>query len=63
MIFALEAVPFSMLSEEDSFNLDVIEGENKIDIADVWKVQNIKTPEGRQRLADVIVHAEQRGFI
>ncbi|XP_033222887.1 uncharacterized protein LOC117176730 [Belonocnema kinseyi] len=63
MIFALEAIPFSMLSEEDSFDLDVIEGENKIDIADVWKVENIKTPEGRQRLADVIVHAEQRGFI
>ena len=63
MTFALEAVPFSMLSESESFDLDVIEGDNKVDIADVWKVENIKTSEGRKRLADVIVHAEERGFI
>lgn len=63
MTFALEAVPFSMLSEAESFDLDVIEGEDKVDIADVWKVENIKTSEGRQRLADVIVHAVDRGFI
>ncbi|KAJ8664999.1 hypothetical protein QAD02_006661 [Eretmocerus hayati] len=62
MVFGLESVSFSMLSEDESFDLDVIK-EDKVDIADVWTLQNIKTSENRRRLADIILHASERGFL
>ena len=63
MNFAIEAVPFSMLEESEAFDLDVIKGDDAIDIADIWQLQNIKTSAGRRRLADLIVHAYSRGFL
>ncbi|XP_012285036.1 uncharacterized protein LOC105702220 isoform X2 [Orussus abietinus] len=59
--FALESVTFGVLDE--TFDLDVIAGDKRIDIADVWKLSNIKSQEGRQRLSDVILHAVEREFI
>ena len=51
-----------MLSSDEAFDLDVIK-EDKVDIADVWTVQNIKTSEKRRRLADVILHAAEREYL
>ncbi|XP_043288978.1 uncharacterized protein [Venturia canescens] len=63
MNFAMEAIPFSMLDSSEAFDLNIIKGDEAVDIADIWQVQNIKTTEGRHRLADVIVHAHSRGFM
>ncbi|OXU16940.1 hypothetical protein TSAR_016076 [Trichomalopsis sarcophagae] len=60
--FGLESVTFGMLPADETFDLDVIK-EDKVDIADVWTVQNIKTPEDRRRLAGIILHAADRGFL
>ncbi|XP_014237990.1 uncharacterized protein LOC106659802 [Trichogramma pretiosum] len=62
MTFGLESVVFSMLSSDESFDLDVIK-DDKVDIADVWTVQNIKTSENRKRLTDVISHAFEKGYL
>ena len=51
-----------MLPPEESFDLDIIK-EDKVDIADVWRVQNIKSSENRRRSADVILHAVDKGYL
>ncbi|XP_020296161.1 uncharacterized protein LOC109861068 [Pseudomyrmex gracilis] len=63
MAFSLEALPFCLLDPSESFDLDLIKGEEAVNIADVWVLHNIKTSSGRQRVADVIVHAVENGFI
>lgn len=64
LLFALEAVPFGLLDPSQSFDLDVlIKGNEAVDIADVFTLSNIETSSGRQRLADVIVHAVENGYL
>ncbi|XP_020296148.1 uncharacterized protein LOC109861064 isoform X2 [Pseudomyrmex gracilis] len=63
LAFSLEAVPFCLMDPSESFDLDLIKGEEAINIADVWAVDNIKTSSGRQRLADIIVHAVENGYM
>lgn len=64
LVFALEAIPFALLDPSQSFDLDVIiKGDEAMDVADVMTVSNITTSSGRRRLADVIVHAVENGYI
>lgn len=64
MVFATEALPFSLLDETEAFDLDtLIKGDEAVDIATVWQLTNIQTQSGRRRLADVIVHAVDRGYL
>lgn len=63
LVFALEIIPMSLLDETDVFDLDVIKDDTAVDIADIWTLSNIKTKSGRLRLANIIVHAVQKGFI
>ena len=62
LTFALEAVPFSIMPEDQAFDLDTI-NENMTEISDIWKVPNLKKSADRRRLADIIVHASENGFI
>ncbi|CAL1685604.1 unnamed protein product [Lasius platythorax] len=64
VVFALESIPFCLLDPSQSFDLDaIIKNDEIVDISDVWTVSNIKTSSGRQRLADLIVHADEKGYI
>ncbi|XP_017753218.1 PREDICTED: uncharacterized protein LOC108545910 [Eufriesea mexicana] len=63
MIFAMEIIPVSLLDESDTLDLDNISDENGVDIADVWILSHIKSQSGRLRLANIIVHAVQKGFL
>lgn len=64
IVFSLEAIPFGLLDPSQSFDLDVlIKGNEAVNIADVFTVSNIGTSSGRQRLADVIVHAVENGYL
>lgn len=58
----MESITFSLLSAEESFDLDIIK-EDKVNIADVWTVKNIETSEKRRRLADMILHAADQGYL
>ncbi|XP_020298765.1 uncharacterized protein LOC109863003 [Pseudomyrmex gracilis] len=60
---SLVTVPFSLLDSSESFDLDLIKGEEVVNIADVWVLHNIKTSSGRQRLADIIVHCVKNGYM
>jgi len=64
LVFALESIPFCLLDPSQSFDLDaIIKGNEAVNIADVWTLYNIKTSSGRQRLADVIIHAVENGYL
>uniref|UniRef100_A0ABD2XMK2 CHK kinase-like domain-containing protein n=1 Tax=Trichogramma kaykai TaxID=54128 RepID=A0ABD2XMK2_9HYME len=60
--YSLESVTFSMLSSDETFDLDAMKDE-KVDIVDVFTLKNIEKSEKRKRLTDVISHAVERGFL
>lgn len=56
----------SLLDPSEAFDLDVTDNnmnEEVIDIANIWTLSNIKSKDGRLRLASVIVHGVQNGFL
>lgn len=64
VVFAIEAIPFALLDPSESFDLDaLIKGDKAVDIADVWSLDNIATSSGRQRLADILVHAVEHEYL
>ncbi|XP_011334933.1 uncharacterized protein LOC105277902 [Ooceraea biroi] len=64
LVFSLEAIPFALLDPSQSFDLDVIiKGDEAMNVGDVMAVSNITTSSGRRRLADVIAHAVDNGYI
>jgi len=64
LVFSLESIPFGILDPSQSFDLDaVIKGNETVNITDVWTLSNIETSSGRQRLANVIVHAVENGYM
>lgn len=63
MIFAMEIIPMILLDDTDVFDLDNIEDDNGADIADIWTLSYIETKEGRCRMANIVVHAVEKGFL
>lgn len=62
----MELIPMSLLDPSEAFDLDVTDNnmnEEVIDIANIWTLSNIKSKDGRLRLASVIVHGVQNGFL
>lgn len=62
----MELIPMSLLDPSEAFELDVPNNnthEEDIDIANIWTLSNIKSKDGRLRLASVIVHGVQNGFL
>lgn len=62
----MELIPMSLLDPSEAFELDVTNNninEEDIDIANIWTLSNIKSKDGRLRLASVIVHGVQNGFL
>ncbi|XP_055637425.1 uncharacterized protein LOC129776066 isoform X2 [Toxorhynchites rutilus septentrionalis] len=59
----MESVPFSLLDENEVADLDQIQKDEAVPIEGVWKLQKIKTQEGRRRLADIFKHAISCGYL
>lgn len=62
LAFSFESTPFIVLAPEDAVNMEM-EGEEKLNIDDVWQIKPFKTKEGRLREANNVVHSVDRGFI
>ena len=64
-VFAsLDAIPLCLIDLPESFTIDTaVEDNETIDISDVILSFSYLTTIGRQRLADVIVHAVEKGYI
>ncbi|XP_029169220.1 uncharacterized protein LOC114939165 [Nylanderia fulva] len=64
VILALEAIPIMLLDASESFNINtVVQGNEAVDLSEAVSLSNIATANGRQRVADVIVHAFEKGYI
>lgn len=63
-VFAsLDAIPLCLINVSESFTIDTaVESDEEIDIGDAMSFSYFTTS-GRQRLADVIVHAVEKGYI
>lgn len=59
----IESVPFSLLDESEVADLDQIKGDQAVPLDNVWILKNIKTQEGRRRLADIFKHAVSQGYL
>ncbi|XP_014214810.1 uncharacterized protein LOC106643983 [Copidosoma floridanum] len=62
LMFALVNIPLSLVSENQVFDLDSIK-EEVADIGDLDSMPNLEKSEDRRRLADVILHAVEKGYI
>jgi len=61
---SLDTIPLSLMDVDESFSIDTaVQDDEPIDIGDAVSFSNITTASKRQRLADVIVHAVEKGFI
>ncbi|KAK2578156.1 hypothetical protein KPH14_001352 [Odynerus spinipes] len=64
IVFALEALPIAMLDESEAFDLDeLIKGDEAVNINDIWTLPKLETQQKRLRVADIIVHAVENGFL
>lgn len=64
MVFSIEAIPFALMDPSESFDLDaLIKDDKAVNIADIWLLDDIATSSGRQRLADILVHAIEHGYL
>ncbi|XP_015180562.1 PREDICTED: uncharacterized protein LOC107068536 [Polistes dominula] len=64
IVFALEALPFAMLPNSQAFDLEtLVKGDEAVNIDDIWSIGNLDTQKKRLRLADIIVHAVENGFL
>lgn len=51
------------LSPTSTYDLIFFQGDQKMNIADIWKLKPIKTKEGRLREANNLVFGVDRGYI
>ncbi|XP_026316173.1 uncharacterized protein LOC113227457 isoform X2 [Hyposmocoma kahamanoa] len=63
LIYSFEGMPAILLEcTDDAFEMDV-EGDQKMNIADVWKVKPFTTKEDRLRVANNLVFGVDRGYV
>lgn len=60
---AMESLPFSIMDDEDTPDLDAIEGDQAVPVTNFLKIRPIPSKEGRLRLADVFKHAIDQGYL
>lgn len=64
---SLEAIPLGYVEVSPTFNLDNIEvitkNDEAVDIAELITLSSISLQSGRQRVADVVVDAVEKGYI
>lgn len=60
---AIEAIPVSIMPEEDTADMDAIEGTRPLTLPEIWRLKPIEDKGGRRRLADVFKHAVEQGYL
>lgn len=62
-VMGIEAIPFSLLEDDEIPDLDLIEGNEAVPIDSVWILKPIKTQEGRLRLTDLFKFSTQKKYL
>ena len=60
---AMEAIPVSIMSESDTTDMDTIEGSHPLPLSEIWRLKPIEDNAGRRRLAEVVRHAVEQGYL
>lgn len=63
MGMGIESIPFSVMNDSDTADLDSITDDKPVPIETLWILKPIENPEGRKRLADIFKHASDMGYI
>lgn len=58
----IESIPFSMLDDNDTADMDKI-GDTAVPITSVWILKKLKSEQDLHRLADIFKHASDRGYL
>lgn len=59
----MESLPFSIMDDEDTPDLDEITGNEAVPVTTVLKIRPIKNKQGRLRLADAFKHGIDQGYL
>lgn len=59
----IESVPFSVMDDSETADLDAISDDKPVPIESIWVLKPIENPEGRKRLADIFKHAVDMGYL
>lgn len=60
---AMESLPLSIMDEEETADLDAIEGDRVLTLPEIWKLKPIESKEGRRRLADIFKHSVEENYL
>lgn len=60
---AMESLPLSIMSDDETADMDAIEGSQPLSLPEVWQLKPIDSQEGRRRLANVFKHAVEQGYL
>lgn len=59
----IESIPFSVMDDSETADLDKIEGDKPIPIIDIWTIKRLQDEKDQRRLADIFKHAVDRGYL
>jgi hypothetical protein len=59
----IESIPFSMMDDSDTADLDQIEGDEAVPITSIWTLKKPETKQDMHRLADIFKHSVERGYL
>jgi hypothetical protein len=59
----IESIPFSMMDENDTADMDQITGNDPIPITKIWILKKLENDQDLHRLADIFKHASDRGYL
>lgn len=59
----IESIPFSMMDDSETADLDQIEGNEAVPITEIWKIKFLENDNDLHRLADIFKHASDRGYL
>ena len=59
----IESVPFSVMDDSQTADLDKMEGTEAIPIINIWTLKRMENEEDQRRLADIFKHANDHGYL
>lgn len=59
----IESIPFSVMDDSETADMNLIKGDEAIPITEIWKLRRMANDSEHRRLADIFKHATDRGYL
>ncbi|KAG5668327.1 hypothetical protein PVAND_016271 [Polypedilum vanderplanki] len=59
----IESIPFSVMDDNETADMEKIKGDEAVPITDIWILKKLENIEDQRRLADIFKHAVDRGYL